>query len=200
MTDPNSPNSIRLNCIDAQRPPTWTSTHSWPRQTSPTRQQQRLWKGYILSSYLRYVPYWKIAPIAASRSESPKRSSTPLHPEPMRSLHEHISNLPVKHRRLLDEYEQIATDNEVLRAFRSKGRVYVASDGGLHNTSGTHGWIISTGKKVLLKCAGPVDGPFDHSSSTRCELSGCALSLLLLVVLSRMWRGLTTSLHLSMVL
>jgi hypothetical protein len=189
MTDPHSPKSIRLNYIDAQRPLPWTpSTHSWPRQSPPTKQQQRLWRGYIRSSFLRYVPYWKTVPIDLSSTESSTGSATsPLHPEPTRSLYEHISNLPLTQRRLLDEYEQVATDTEVLRAFRSKGRIYVASDGGLHNTLGTHGWIISTGKKVLFKCAGPVDGPFDLSSSTRCELRGCASSLLMVVVLSRMW-------------
>jgi hypothetical protein len=188
MTDHASPKSIILDYINAKRPVAGIpSAHPWPRQPPPTRQQQRLWKGYIRSSFLRYVPYWKTIPIDPLRTASPPGVNVSHTQAPMKSLHEHISALPLSQRRLLDDYEQVATDNEVLRAFRSKTRIYVASDGGLHKTIGTHGWIISTGRKVLFKCAGPVDGPFDLASSTRCELSGCASSLLMLVVLSRMW-------------
>ncbi len=73
------------------------------------------------------------------------------------------------------------------RAFRSKSRLHLASDGGLSNNSATHGWILSTGKQVLFTCSGPVDGPNDTHSSTRSELGGCASALLLLSSLSAFW-------------
>ena len=63
----------------------------------------------------------------------------------------------------------------------------MASDGGLHKWQGTFGWLISTKKHVLFKCSGPVDGPLDTDSSTRCELCGLASSLLFLISLSRHW-------------
>ena len=82
--------------------------------------------------------------------------------------------------------EQTATDSQVLRAFRSRRRIRVATDGGLHKQKGTHGWVvmIASGSKILFKCAA---GPFITSSSTRSELSGCASALLFIVSLSRFW-------------
>lgn len=52
----------------------------------------------------------------------------------------------------------------------------------------THGWVLATGSIVLLFTgAGPIDGPFDLSSSTRRELGGLASSLLLIAAMSRLW-------------
>lgn len=158
----------------------------WPRQQTPTKSQQRLWKSYIKSSFLRYIPFWKNQPISPTQS-SPTELPRPTNSTSHASLFEYITSLPLSHRRLLDELEQVATDQEVWKTFRSKSRIYVASDGGLHQTRGTHGWLISTRKQVLFKCAGPIDGPFDTASLTRCELAGCASSLLMLVSLSRFW-------------
>jgi hypothetical protein len=73
------------------------------------------------------------------------------------------------------------------KSFRSRKRLYVTTDGGLLKTQGTHGWVISNGSTVLFRCAGPVDGPFDTSSSTRCELSGYASVLLFIDHLSLFW-------------
>ena len=84
----------------------------------------------------------------------------------VKSVFEYIKSLPLSYRRLLDRLEQVASDQEIGKAFRTKSRILIASDGGLYKTWGTHGWIISTGKQVLFKCAGPVDVPFDASSST----------------------------------
>jgi ribonuclease HI len=50
-------------------------------------------------------------------------------------------------------------------------------------SNGTHGWVLSTGSKTLLQCAGPVDGP----SSTRSELGGYISALLLIRALSGFW-------------
>ena len=88
---------------------------------------------------------------------------------------------------MLDALHQVATDVQVWRAFRSKERLYIASDGGLYESQGTFGWVISTSKHVLFQCGGPVDGPFDTSHSTRSELCGFASALLLIASLARNW-------------
>jgi hypothetical protein len=90
-------------------------------------------------------------------------------------------------RRLLDGLAQVASDLKIWRAFRSKSRLYLASDGGLGENSATFGWVLSTGNEVLFECSGPVDGPIDTSSSTKSELGGCASSLLFLTSLSAFW-------------
>jgi hypothetical protein len=132
------------------------------------------------------VPYWKQIPIiSANHSVTP--AALPKSPVSFPSFSSYLSSLPKAHSGLLADLEQVGTDVQVWRAFRSKSKLFVDSDGGLHKHLGTPGWVVSTGTTVLFKCAGPVDGPFDTNSSTRCELSGCASSLLLLVSLSRYW-------------
>ena len=174
---------INLNHLDGKRSPLFTSDPKWPRQKQPTKQQCRLWKRYIRSSFLRYTPYWKTAPV----------SQLPLPPPPTTVDHSMsqfaacIRQLPRTQRRLLDGYEQVATDQQVWNAFRSRARLHLASDGGLNDNLATHGWILSTGHYTLFRCSGPVDGPFDTNSSTRSELGGCASALILLVALSRFW-------------
>jgi hypothetical protein len=88
---------------------------------------------------------------------------------------------------MLDRLERTATDLQVWKSFCSRKRLHVATDGGLLDTQGTHGWVISNGSNILFSCAGPVDGPFDTSSSTRWELSGYASVLLFIDHPSRFW-------------
>ena len=175
---------ITLSYLDGRRPTNWSNNDTWPRQHEPSPQQRRLWKRYIRSSYLRYVPYWKEVPLP---HPFPTVQATVVQPASIADLPSRIRDLPSRHRRLLDSLEQVATDLQVWRALRSKSRIYIASDGGLHRHHGTFGWIISTKTRVLFKCSGPVDGPRDTGSSTRCELCGVTSSLLLLVILSRLW-------------
>ena len=108
---------------------------------------------------------------------------------PFHTLQQSIRSLPRTQRRLLDGLEQVATDIQVERAFRSRSKLHVASDGGLSDGCATHGWVLSTKKRILFRCSGPVDGPSDTNSSTRSELGGCASALLLLVSVSRHWGG-----------
>ena len=144
----------------------------------------RLWTRFIRSSYLRYTPYWKVNPLGTPQSALVPPPLSTSFPE----IFSYISNLKSQtERRLLDGLEQQATDDQVFRAFRSKARLYIASDGGLFHTSATHGWVLSTRTPVLFTCSGPVDGPFDTNSSTRSELGGCASSLFLLSSLSKVW-------------
>ena len=183
MSDPSSPSKIDLASIDARRPSAFVFNPHWPRQHEPTASQRRIWKRYITSSYLRYIPYWKTSP-TSTKALPPKATSKP---HTHGTLADHIKTLPKSHRRLLDGLEQVATDPQVFRAFRSRRKLHVASDGGLSDEGATHGWILSTGKHVLFKCSGPVDGPVVTNTSTRSELGGCASALLLLVSLSTNW-------------
>jgi hypothetical protein len=192
MTDPKTPNQIRPEYLDAKRPLGLASSYNWPRQASPTIAQRKLWKRFLVSSYMRYVPYWKEAPLT---SQSPIRGSAlvetsiPLDtPSPTSMpLSDYLKILPRSQRRMLSDVEQIATDIQVWRAFRSREQLYIASDGGLSGNQGTFGWVLTTSKHVLFQCGGPVDGPFDVLNSTRSELCGFASSLLMIAAISRNW-------------
>jgi hypothetical protein len=185
MADPARPNCILLSYLDAARPASFEPSVTWPRQSPPTKAQKRLWKRFIVSSYLRYIPYWKSPPVGKSPVMP---ASAPIAPTALSDFSEYISaRLSRTERRLLDGLEQVATNIKIWRAFRSKSRLHLASDGGLGDNSATHGWILSTGKEVLYKCSGPVDGPIDTNSSTRSELGGCASSLLFISSLSVFW-------------
>jgi hypothetical protein len=184
MSDPDRLKCIRLSYLDAERPKDFIHSTAWPRQASPTKTQKRLWKRFIGSLYLRYTPYWKIPPI----------STLPDHPEvSQRSIcfsdikSQTLSLSSKTERRLLDGFQQQASDLQVWRASRSKRRLHLASDGGLSNTSATHGWTLSTGTQVVLICSRPVDGPSDTNSPTLRELGGCASALLLLSILTDFW-------------
>lgn len=134
-----------------------------------------------------YTPYWKTPPAPLLPSTPVLTSippSTPLH-----DLNECIHRLPRAQYRLLDGFERVASDEQIWRAFRrSRSHLYLASNGGLGDNLVTHGWILSsTGKHVLFRCSGPVDGPYNTNSSTRSKLGGFASALILLVNHSRQW-------------
>jgi hypothetical protein len=161
--------TIDLNCPDAKRPPDFEESSAWPRQKDPSKAQRRLWKGFLKSSYLRYVPYWIQDPLVGPAHQAEAVSTSQ---PPVVTFSNQLDRLPKHHQRLIEGYQQKATDNQLWKAFRSKQRLHMASDGGLYSQQGTHGWVLSTGSRILLKCAGPVDGPRDTSSSTRSELGG----------------------------
>ena len=185
MADPSRPNRIALSFLDAVRHPQFVIDKNWPRQEQPTASQRRLWKRFLVSSYLRYIPYWKTTPVSPPSSIKSKEPGLPT--EPSQGLSGILKHLPRSQRRLLDGLEQISTDDLIFKSFRSKARLHVASDGGLHNNSATHGWVISTGKDILYRGSGPVDGPSESHTFTRSELGGCASVLLLLTSLSKLW-------------
>ena len=183
MCDPDCSNRILLCYLDGNRPSDFEPSPKWPRQAHPSKAQQRLWKRFIRSSFLRYPPYWKVR---QEKCFTPSVTTVP--PQSFLDLPSYISSFPSRtERRLEDGLQQKASDLQVWRAFRSKSRLHLASDGGLSHNSATHGWILSTGKQVLFTCSGPVDGPNDTHSSTRSELGGCASALLLLSSLSAFW-------------
>jgi hypothetical protein len=94
--------------------------------------------------------------------------------------------LPRWHKRLLSSWQQEATDLQIWRAFRSRQRIKIASDGGLKYRLGTHGWkIVARQGRTLFSGSGPVDGPYDisHSMCTmRSELGGLTAPLLLVSI------------------
>lgn len=186
MTDPERLSAIRLHFLDGRKPPDWNPQHQhWPRQETPTSSQRRLWKRYLVSSFLRYIPLWKTPPLREKPPEIHTKNS--ISPTDHHTLREYLHTLPRTQRRLVEDARQVATDVQVWRAFRSREQLFVASDGGLSGHEGTFGWIIATKKLTLFECGGPVDGPFDTNSSTRCELAGLASSLLFLVSIARHW-------------
>ena len=98
---------INLNYLDGVRPPGFTDNDVWPRQAAPTKDQCRLWKRYLRSSFLRYVPYWITDPLRGiSQQEAPVQESSAS------TFEEHFSCLPKTHLQLLDGFQQVATDRK----------------------------------------------------------------------------------------
>lgn len=99
ITDPTRPNVILLHMLDGKRKPNTPISPFWPRQLEPSNAQRRLWKRFIASSYLRYIPFWKNPPTLTRRTPNPP--TTAIHPTPTTSLLELITKLPKSKRRLL---------------------------------------------------------------------------------------------------
>jgi hypothetical protein len=92
MVDPSKPNRIELCLLDAVRHPNFVIDKNWPRQEKPTASQRRLWKRFMASSYLRYIPYWTCPPVSSPSSIKPNASG--LSTETSRSVYGIIKNLP----------------------------------------------------------------------------------------------------------
>ena len=115
MIDPSRPKCILLSYLDGERPPGFLLSDTWPRQTQPSKSQLRLWKRYIKSSYLRYIPYWKTPPTLATAPSPP----LPIIPTNLDDYNEYLASscFSRTERRLLDGLEQVATDLQISRAF-----------------------------------------------------------------------------------
>jgi hypothetical protein len=138
--------------------------------------------------YLCYIPFWKHPPNPCMRhSDKGRKLKVNESSTSFESLKDHIRTLPRKQRRHLSEWKQTATDIQVWRAFRSRKKLRLATDGGLSGRKSTHGWVLATDNTVLFTGAGPVNGPFDLTMSTRSKLGGLAASLLLFVSIAKMW-------------
>ena len=178
MRDPQDPRCITKGALllSGERNSTFSTKRGWPRQEEPTSQQRRLWKRYISSQFLRYGgTFWKRIPTDSLRDIKAriKSSIEPLDGSNDVPFADMINSLPPYQRRLLTHINQCADDSEVWKASRSKGKISIASDGGLKDIRGTFGWTISTGDNTTLyEGAGPVDGPRNVASSTRCEIAG----------------------------
>ncbi|KAI2502514.1 hypothetical protein MHU86_11946 [Fragilaria crotonensis] len=196
MVDPTRPSAINLDYLDGIRASDWQSHSEWPRQAPPSSRQRRLWKRFVSSSYLRYIPYWKSSPGGPNNSilqqqQHPtswvpsKEPAAP--PHSFDSLKAYMRTLNRSQARMVSGVEQLVPDVQLWRAMRSRARLHIASDGGLQGQQGTFGWVLATNKCHLAQGSGPVDGPSDTLSSTRCEMAGFASSLLFIVSLARHW-------------
>jgi ribonuclease HI len=190
---------VRLESDDA------VSSLIWPYQSTPTQSQRRLWRRYLSSHYIRYGTKWraslgKIQPLSSRTASLENKSFDEFAPHNGRtpsndncdSLRSYIKRLPQWHQRLLQNHTQVADDIQIWRAFRSRRRLTIASDGGLRKGTGTFGWkivmITHTGQPItLFEGSGPVDGPRDIINSTRCELGGLVAPLLLCSSLAAYW-------------
>ena len=165
-----------------RRPNQRIRKQTWPRQPLVTPSQQRIWSKYISSNFLRYGLKWRQPVDLGTHLQQPKL------PTSYDTLSDYLRSLSPHYQRLLYHYEQEVSDNEVWKAFRSKQRLTIASDGSLLSTAGTFGWKLTTSKHVTLFFgSGPIDGPIEIGSSTRSELGGFTGPLLLVTILARFW-------------
>lgn len=177
------------------RHPDFLLRKSWPRQLPPTSVQIRIWQKYLSTSFLRYRTFWhfplgSLSPLSATPQLS-DMLTTPNDPADYSTLKEYLKAIPSSYRRLLTHHEQIASDLEVWRSFRSKSRLEIVTDGGLAENIGTFGWrLIRPPHLILFQGSGPIDGPIELGTSTRSELGGFAAPLLLVAAISRFWGGL----------
>ena len=119
-----------------------------------TVSQQRLWKNYISSNFIRYGRKRRL-PV-----ELQLIKTTSLSPTECDTLAEYLKSLPPNQQRLLHHYEQEATEVDIWNAFRSRQRRNIASDGSLLTTAGTFGWKLTTAKHATLFFgSGLIDGP-----------------------------------------
>ena len=195
LTDPTDGSRISNWAFTATRPSSFEPSKQWPRQPSISPTQRRLWRRYISSQFLRYDRLWIKTPRPRLRDLKSLLPPTPRGDEtpPSKDIATHIDTLPSHARRLLTVVNQIASTEDITSTCESPSTLTIASDGGLKGTCGTFGWQLSTStNQVLFEGAGPIDGPFDTNSSTRCEIGGYAAALLLLSMLHK-----TTSFHLD---
>ena len=181
----------RLCC---HRPPTFSVRPFWPRQEAPTLSQARLWTEYVTTSFIRYRFFWTTplsprVPLPTNPSSNPL--VTPLSPNDYPSLPAVLKAIPPFYQRLLHHHVQIAMNQQVWRAFRSRSCLEIVTDGSLALAIGTFGWrLLRPPNLILFEGSDPIDGPFELSTSTRSELGGYAAPLLLVAAISRFWWGM----------
>ncbi|KAI2498729.1 hypothetical protein MHU86_15740 [Fragilaria crotonensis] len=188
MSDRTSPANISLWALHGERPADFVSKDAWPRQLPPSRHQQRLWKRYISSQFLRYDRKWRAMPTLLSPGRDTPDPVQPIYPQQSRPLMSYLKGLPRNKKRLLTHIQFPEHEDRIWRECQRKQTLTIASDGGLKGRHGTFGWSLTTPQNTILcEGAGPVDGPFDTANSTRCELGGYAAALLLISLLQRSW-------------
>lgn len=185
------PQFLTCSTVDGKRLDSWINDLKWPQQDTPTPYQW-LWKRFIHSSYLQYVPYWKNPPLVLVSVCDTVNEIPPTLFESiatcMKTSWTYFQRLNEDDCLLNYKKSQQATDIQISwQAFWSKAKLYMASDGRLDGGKGMHGWVLATKKHVLRWCSAPVDGFVSTQWSTRSELAGwCASSLLLVTTIARM--------------
>lgn len=186
ITDPQDDTCVCESAFAGRRRLGQIPNKAWPNQPIPTKAQVNIWQKYLSSTHLRYGRKWQANPIkplpSLATSITDQKETLPTQYD---TLSEYLATLPTWHQRLLLDYTQIATDLHVWKAFHSKRRVEIASDGGLSDKKGSFGWkIVDNHLKPLFQGSGPVDGPMEVGSSTRSELGGLTAPLLLITTLA----------------
>ena len=180
MNEIDGNNACPHHILGQRRPNQHIKRDTWPRQQAVTGAQTKLWKNYIASNFLRHGNKWRKTPIDSTIQATDNQCPT-TYP----TLNNYLDSLP---KWLLQNYEQLSTDLLVWRAFRSRQRLIIATDGSLLPTAGTFGWKLTTTKHLpLYQGSGSIDGPIDTGSSTRSKLGGFTAPLLLITMLARFW-------------
>jgi hypothetical protein len=130
-------NRISEPAFNGQRAQAHSSSTQWPRQMEPTASQVRLWQRYIstnaFTSNTRYLKQ------SVGPPPPPPPAPTPITEISCATLSDALSLLPPFQHRIIKESSQIATDAAIWRAFRSKGRLEIVTDGGLKHHNATFG-------------------------------------------------------------
>ena len=195
VTDNHDGLKISTTALSGIRSSLFATKGGWPRQELPSHPQQRLWRRYLASQFLRYEYFWKRAPRAKLRDGiklPPEDACTLLREttgkDDLVTDSRFYQSLPRSKKKLLSYVKQCATPEAIWESCHGKKQLSIASDGGLNGCVGTFGWNLSTHKnEVLFEGAGPIDGPFDVASSTRSELGGYVAPLLVLHILTQIW-------------
>ena len=193
LSDPSDRAKIPTWALTATRPSGFSSLPHWPRQATPSPTQRRIWRKYIKSHFIRNDRYWIVPPIPR-RQTAAAPSDPPNHAQATSDLPSLIKQLPRNHRRLLSHVRQVATDQTLQQISSQTPSLTISSDGGLKGYQGTFGWQLSSAtNEILYEGAGPVDGPLDSASSTRCELGGLVAPLLLMALVCNKFGALPTA-------
>ena len=193
LTDSSDHNRISKWALSATRPLGFTDNPNWPRQTTPSPSQCKLWRQYLEDNFLRYDRHWQTSPYPRRPPSSSIGTSNQTDPT-SGDLLSLIKTLPRFQRRLLSHVKQVATDQTLSTIESTDQALTISSDGGLKDHRGTFGWQLSTANnEVLYEGAGPVDGPLETASSTRCELGGFVAPLILLSLICHKLGTLPTS-------
>jgi hypothetical protein len=204
LSDISTPDgkAITNEALLGQRPQRHINRKNWPHQPAPMQSQVNIWHRYLKDNFIRSDSSWnkklghvtpntyknymarRISKNAPGRMDDPRKFDT---------FRQYLRSMPRWHRRLLNNYDQMANDVQIWKAFRQRGQIIeIASDGGLSNAVGTFGWKIVTllsqqSQITLFQGSGFIDGPAEVGSSTRSELGGFTAPLILATALARFW-------------
>jgi hypothetical protein len=108
LQDPTDSTLICAFSLNGKRSPQFVTNSAWPQQPHVTAKQQRLWKKYITSNFIRYDRKWRNSPseIHPSQLQAPH----PKTPTSYHTLEDYLRSLDKWLQRLLSDYTQEATD------------------------------------------------------------------------------------------
>jgi hypothetical protein len=142
--------SIQKTALNGQRVQDDCQRRNWPRQSEPTRSQVRIWQQYLRENFIqRTDSTWnkKLGPVTPNtyknytvwrRHNASENAVAPSHFDTFR---QYLCSMPRWYRRLINNYEQLATNVQIWKAFRRRDRfVEIASDGG-SIACGRHIWL-----------------------------------------------------------